>query len=109
MIGSTEGTAKEPRADERRRCEYEPAVELGSYELDGGAGYTPGLPSGVWRPANGDGPVIVAAHPMPPLPGSMGEWSMGLQWIAEQCDTPGSDVIVAGDFAWVRAPRECAS
>jgi len=72
--------------------------ELGSYELDEGAGSTPGLPSGVWRPANGDGPVIVAAHPMPPLPGSMGEWSTGLQWITEQCDTPGSDVIVAGDF-----------
>lgn len=74
------------------------ADKLGSYELDEAAGSTPGLPSGVWRPADGDGPAIVAAHPMPPLPESMGEWTTGLQWIAEQCGTLGSDVIVAGDF-----------
>lgn len=74
------------------------ADELGSYELDVAAGSTPGLPSGVWRPADGDGPVIVAAHPAPPLPESMDDWRAGLQWIAEQCSALGSDVIVAGDL-----------
>lgn len=71
---------------------------LGSYKLDDAAGSTPGLPSGVWRPADGDGPVIVAAHPAAPLPESMDDWRAGLQWVAEQCSTLGSDVIVAGDF-----------
>ncbi|MGO2746206.1 endonuclease/exonuclease/phosphatase family protein [Microbacterium sp.] len=74
------------------------ADELGNYELDEAADSTPGLPSGVWRPADGDGPVIVAAHPAAPLPESMADWSTGLQWIAEQCSALGSDVIVAGDF-----------
>lgn len=71
---------------------------LGSYELDETAGSTPGLPSGVWRPADGNGPVVVAAHPAPPLPESMDDWRAGLHWIAEQCSTLGSDVIVAGDL-----------
>jgi len=74
------------------------ADALGSYEVDQAAGSTPGLPSGVWRPVDGEGPVIVAAHPMPPLPDSMDDWRAGLQWITEQCGTLGSDVIVAGDF-----------
>lgn len=74
------------------------ADDLGGYELDAAAGSTPGLPSGVWRPVTGDGPVIVAAHPMPPLPNGMDDWRAGLAWITEQCDTLGPDVIVAGDF-----------
>ncbi|AXL12092.1 endonuclease/exonuclease/phosphatase family protein [Microbacterium foliorum] len=74
------------------------ADELGSYELDEVVGSTPGLPSGVWRPADGNGPVIVAAHPAAPLPESMDDWRAGLQWIAGQCSRLGSDVIVAGDF-----------
>lgn len=74
------------------------ADELGSYELDQAAGSTPGLPSGVWRPVDGDGPVVVAAHPAPPLPESMDDWSAGMQWIGEQCGTLGSDVIIAGDL-----------
>ena len=74
------------------------ADELGAYELDGAAGATPGLPSGVWRPVGGEGPVIVAAHPAPPLPESMDDWAAGLRWIAEQCSVLGPDVIVAGDL-----------
>lgn len=70
--------------------------ELGPYVRDGTASSTPGLPSGVWRPVDGNGPVLVAAHPMPPLPGLTDEWVAGLEWIAGRCDEP--DVIVAGDL-----------
>lgn len=74
------------------------ADDLGRYELDEVAGSTPGLPSGVWRPVDGAGPVIVAAHPAAPLPESMDDWRAGLGWIAEQCSELGSNVILAGDF-----------
>lgn len=72
------------------------ADRLGEYHLDAAAGSTPGLPSAVWRSVDGTGPRIVAAHPFPPLPGNMGTWRAGLQWVADQCDS--SDVIVAGDL-----------
>ncbi|RKT33420.1 endonuclease/exonuclease/phosphatase (EEP) superfamily protein YafD [Microbacterium sp. AG1240] len=72
------------------------AGELGEYRVDAEAGSTPGLPSAVWRPVSGEGPTIVAAHPMPPLPGSLDQWRQGLRWIADRCDAP--DVIVAGDL-----------
>ena len=71
---------------------------LGDYEHDESAGTTPGLPSGVWRPVSGDGPVIVAAHPLPPLPASMDEWKEGLRWVADVCASAGPDAVVAGDF-----------
>lgn len=72
------------------------ADHLGDYQVDGAAGSTPGLPSVVLRPVDGTGPTIVAAHPFPPLPSQMGTWRAGLQWVADQCDSP--DVIVAGDL-----------
>lgn len=72
--------------------------DLGEYRLDEAAGSTPGLPSGVWTPKAGDAPPIVVAHPMPPLPGAMGEWQEGLAWIAMQCDALGPEVVVAGDL-----------
>ncbi|MFB7250824.1 endonuclease/exonuclease/phosphatase family protein [Microbacterium sp. NPDC056234] len=72
------------------------AEELGEYSPDPDAGSTPGLPSGVWRPVDGEGPTIVAAHTSPPLPGSMDDWDAGLRWIADACDA--TDTIVAGDL-----------
>ena len=72
------------------------AEDLGEYRVDTAAGSTPGLPSAVWRPVDGDGPTIVAAHPLPPLFESMGDWEAGLRWIADVCASP--DVIVAGDL-----------
>jgi endonuclease/exonuclease/phosphatase (EEP) superfamily protein YafD len=72
------------------------AAGLGEYRLDATAGSTPGLPSGVWRPVDGDAPTVVAAHPMPPLPGTQGVWQSGLEWVGRQC--AGGDVIVAGDL-----------
>lgn len=70
--------------------------DLGEYRLDETAGSTPDLPSGVWVPVDGTGPTIVAAHPLPPLPGISAQWSAGLDWVGERCDDP--DVIVAGDL-----------
>ncbi|MDU0345512.1 endonuclease/exonuclease/phosphatase family protein [Microbacterium sp. KSW2-29] len=70
--------------------------ELGAYRRDTLAGSTPGLPSGVWRPADGSGPTLVAAHPMPPFPEVLAQWNAGLGWIADVCTD--DDVIVAGDL-----------
>jgi endonuclease/exonuclease/phosphatase (EEP) superfamily protein YafD len=69
---------------------------LGEYGIDASAGSTPDLPSAVLRPVDGAGPTIVAAHPMPPLPFSMGQWRAGLQWVADQCTD--ANTIVAGDL-----------
>jgi len=69
-------------------------AELGEYRHDPGAGSTPGLPSGVWRPVDPTQPVFVAVHTAPPLPSMMGQWRAGLGWAAAQCD---SDVVMAGD------------
>ena len=73
---------------------------LGEYALDREAGSTPGLPSGVWKRVDGDddAPVIVAAHPLPPLPSTMDAWEAGLEWVGGACSTSGPHVVVAGDF-----------
>jgi len=74
------------------------ADDLGDYEFDASAGTTPGLPSGVWKKTAGTGPAsIVAVHPLPPLPDTMGGWVAGLKWVAGICISSGSDVVVAGD------------
>jgi endonuclease/exonuclease/phosphatase (EEP) superfamily protein YafD len=66
------------------------AEDLGTYEHDASAG------SGLWRPATGDGPVIVAAHPLPPIRSTMTDWREGTAWATSFCSEPG--VIVAGDL-----------
>jgi endonuclease/exonuclease/phosphatase (EEP) superfamily protein YafD len=70
--------------------------DLGAYQVDEAAGSTATLPSLVATPLDGDGPVIVAAHPVSPIPGEMKNWTDGLAWLATQCARP--NVIVAGDF-----------
>jgi len=72
------------------------ATELGAYERDDEAGTTPSLPSLVLRPVDGSGPVIVAAHPVAPVPGEMAAWRAGLEWLAIQCEQ--RNVILAGDL-----------
>ncbi|MBI5160509.1 MAG: endonuclease/exonuclease/phosphatase family protein [Micrococcales bacterium] len=72
------------------------SVDLGRYALDLGAGSTRRIPSGVFRPVDGSGPVFVAAHPVAPVPGEMSAWRDGVRWVADQCT--GSNVIVAGDL-----------
>ncbi|TPW75854.1 endonuclease/exonuclease/phosphatase family protein [Schumannella soli] len=69
---------------------------LGRYQPDTSAGSTRVIPSGVWRPVDGSGPAIVAAHPVAPVPGEMPAWREGLEWLAARCTEP--DLIMAGDF-----------
>ena len=73
------------------------STKLGEYRLDTGHGSTATLPSVVAIPVTGDGPTIVAAHPVSPVPGEMANWRQGLDWLAQRCG-PGDDVILAGDF-----------
>ncbi|TPW73146.1 endonuclease/exonuclease/phosphatase family protein [Schumannella sp. 10F1B-5-1] len=69
---------------------------LGRYVPDSEAGSTRVIPSGLWRPADGDGPAIVAGHPVAPVPGEMPAWREGLEWLAARCQEP--DLIMAGDL-----------
>lgn len=71
---------------------------LGAYALDDTAGSTPTLPSVVAAPVDGSGPTLIAAHPVAPVPGEMANWRAGLDWLAERCADPASDVVVAGDL-----------
>ena len=70
--------------------------DLGSYEITAELGDTGMLPSVVARPADGSGPVIVAAHPMPPLPSIMSSWRSDVDWVLSLCDEP--DLILGGDL-----------
>lgn len=74
------------------------ADRLGAYRLDASAGTTQGLPSGVWRPVDGTGPTIIAAHPAAPLTDGMDDWRAGLDWVGAQCRSPQPDLILAGDL-----------
>jgi len=71
--------------------------KLGAYRVDSGHGSTQTLPSVVAVPVDGDGPTIVAAHPVAPVPGEMSNWRQGLNWLAQRCGA-GDDIIMAGDF-----------
>lgn len=92
----TAGTAIEPALSTSDPTSVLIAASLGEYRQDAAAGTTPAIASGVWRPVAGDGPMIVAAHPSPPLPWSMPFWSVGLDWVAEQCAD--AQAVVAGDL-----------
>lgn len=74
------------------------ADRLGAYRLDASAGTTRGLPSGVWRPVDGTGPTVIAAHPAAPLPDGMDDWRAGLDWVRAKCRSPRPDLILAGDL-----------
>lgn len=70
--------------------------ELGDYEVTDELGDTGTMPSIVARPADGTGPAIVAAHPMPPLPSIMSSWRSDLDWVLSLCDEP--DLVLGGDL-----------
>jgi len=77
------------------------SAALGEYAVavadDGSAvETTPRMPSVVATPVSGEGPTIVAAHPVSPSAGTMGDWEAGLTFLAGAC--PDGDVIMAGDF-----------
>ena len=70
--------------------------DLGEYARDDSRGGTDTLPSVLAVPLDGDGPVIVGAHPVAPVPGEMAGWRQGLDWLAARC--AGENVILAGDL-----------
>lgn len=73
------------------------STALGEYRIDDTVESTLTLPSFVAVPVEGgDGPTIVAAHPVAPVPGEFRAWKQGLDWLAARCDQPG--VILAGDL-----------
>lgn len=72
------------------------SVDLGGYHVDAKTGSTTTLPSVVLEPDNGQGPRIVAAHPVSPVPAELRNWNADLAWLSSACDAP--NVIMAGDF-----------
>ncbi|MEP6843098.1 MAG: endonuclease/exonuclease/phosphatase family protein, partial [Pseudolysinimonas sp.] len=74
------------------------STALGTYKVDASHGSTKTLPSVIAVPVDGDGPTIVAAHPVAPIPGEMANWREGLDWLAQRCAGKGTDMIMAGDF-----------
>lgn len=73
------------------------SAEFGPYTTDPEVGQTRTLPTIVARPDNGIGPVIVATHPVSPIPQQMRNWRSDLEFVAGLCDELDS-VIMAGDF-----------
>ncbi|MET4780967.1 endonuclease/exonuclease/phosphatase family protein [Glaciihabitans sp. UYNi722] len=72
------------------------SVDLGTYHPLETAGSTTTLPTVVLAPDDGNGPLIVAAHPVAPIPSEMRNWNADLKWLSKVCES--KNVIVAGDF-----------
>lgn len=71
--------------------------ELGDYAvIDASGNGTLRLPSAVAMPVDGDGPIVIAAHAVAPLPKYLDDWRYDLRWLADQCVD--GDVILAGDL-----------
>ena len=73
------------------------SADLGSYTTDNEVGQTRTLPTIVARPDDGSGPVIVATHPVAPIPQQMRNWRSDLTFLADLC-TGADSLIMAGDF-----------
>ena len=71
------------------------SAELGEYEVTEALGDTSVLATVVAVPKNGQGPTLVAAHPVAPVPEQMSHWRDDLKWLSTVCT---GDAIVAGDF-----------
>lgn len=73
------------------------SAELGTYTTDLEIGGTRTLPTVVARPDDGEGPVLVSAHPVAPVPQQMRNWRADLEFVAGLC-ADGASVIMGGDF-----------
>ena len=69
--------------------------QLGEYSVDESVGSTTVLASVVAEPVDGDGPRIVAAHPVAPVIDELSNWRSDLDWLSGVCE---GDTIAAGDF-----------
>jgi endonuclease/exonuclease/phosphatase (EEP) superfamily protein YafD len=70
--------------------------DLGGYTFDRETRTTPRLPTVIATPVDGEGPTIVAGHPVAPTPFYLADWRRGLEVLADVCR--GDDVILAGDL-----------
>lgn len=71
------------------------STDLGEYGQTDGPLTTFGT---VWAaPFDGDGPVLLSVHLVPPATGNMDAWRTELQWITDLCDTV-PNLVIAGDF-----------
>jgi endonuclease/exonuclease/phosphatase (EEP) superfamily protein YafD len=68
----------------------------GEYVVNEEEGNTTVLPTVIAEPADGNGPTIMAVHPVAPIPVEMDNWRSDLEWLGARCDT--GNVIMAGDF-----------
>ncbi|MFD2674177.1 endonuclease/exonuclease/phosphatase family protein [Gulosibacter bifidus] len=69
--------------------------ELGTYVKIDDLGDTSALATVIAEPADGDGPRLVAAHPLAPVPERMDTWKSDLEWVASICT---GNTILAGDM-----------
>jgi endonuclease/exonuclease/phosphatase (EEP) superfamily protein YafD len=72
------------------------SASLGEYRVDTTHGDTSLLSSIIARPADGNGPTIVAVHAVSPQAGEMRNWRSDLAFLSKNCT--GSNLVMAGDF-----------
>ncbi|WP_311476979.1 endonuclease/exonuclease/phosphatase family protein [uncultured Gulosibacter sp.] len=71
------------------------SVELGEYELNESLGDTEKLATVIAEPVSGDGPTLIATHPIAPVHSEMAVWNRDLEWLSTVCR---GNTIIAGDF-----------
>jgi endonuclease/exonuclease/phosphatase (EEP) superfamily protein YafD len=71
------------------------SADLGEYELNTELGDTSALATVIAEPVDGDGPRLIAAHPIAPTPSNMDKWRSDLEWLSTVCD---GNTILAGDL-----------
>ena len=72
------------------------STALGPYVVDQDEKSSSVLPTVIARPADGEGPTILAVHLVAPVPGELAHWKSDLAWLAGECG--GGNLILAGDF-----------
>lgn len=72
------------------------SATLGLYRVDATQGNTKAVPTVIAVPVNGQGPTIIAAHPVAPIPGYFDLWRSDVHWLKGACS--GTNIILAGDL-----------
>lgn len=71
------------------------SAELGEYQINTEYGDTSALATVIAEPVDGDGPRLVAAHPIAPTNEYMEQWRSDLEWLSTICE---GNTIMGGDF-----------
>lgn len=71
------------------------SADLGEYRLTEAFGDTAKLATVIAEPVSGEGPTLIATHPIAPVQSEMETWRRDLEWLSGVCH---GDVIAAGDF-----------